>query len=362
MPRDRIVVGMSGGVDSAVVAAILKGQGYEVEAITLTFWNDEEQAEEEKSWQDRSCCKVGLARFVAQRLSIPHIVVDLKEVFRREVIEDFCDVYLSGATPNPCIRCNERIKFGLLLDLARERGAQALATGHYAKVQTDSDSGRVRLFRADDVGKDQSYFLYRLRQPQLAHVRFPLGSMRKEEVYQIAAELGLPYEEVLESQEICFVNQRDYREVLAEIRPESRQSGPIVDKEGKIVGSHEGVSSYTIGQRRGLRISAGQRLYVTDIRPEQNVVVVGEESALYRRELTVGSLNWIRWEDPPFPLHVEAKIRYRTAQAPARVEPIGGSRVRVIFDSPHRGITPGQSAVFYQEGEVVGGGIVERNR
>jgi tRNA-specific 2-thiouridylase len=360
MTTERVVVGMSGGVDSAVAAAILKEEGYEVDAVTLTFWEDKDRAEEEKSWKDRSCCKVGLARFVARRLAISHEVVDLNEAFRREVIDDFCDVYLSGATPNPCIRCNERIKFGLLLELARERGAVALATGHYARVLTDSGSGRVRLFQANDPSKDQSYFLYRLKQSQLSQVRFPLGGLRKEEVYQKAAELGLPYEEVLESQEICFVNQRDYRDVLAEMRPEARRPGPILDGEGNILGSHEGFPFYTVGQRRGLGISARQRLYVTEVRPAQNVVVVGDEGSLYERELTVGSLNWIRWEVPPFPFRVTAKIRHRTPPAPAWVEQIDAKSARVIFDDPHRGITPGQSAVFYENGEVLGGGIVER--
>ena len=356
MPAERVVVGMSGGVDSAVSAAFLKEQGYEVLAVTLTFWKGEE--DEEKSWRDRSCCKVGLARFVAEKLSIPHEVIDLQESFLREVIGDFCDVYLSGRTPNPCVRCNERIKFGRLLEIARERGAASLATGHYAQVRADSDTGRLRLFQGGDPSKDQSYFLYRLNQDQLSQVRFPLGGMRKEEVYRKAESLGLPYEEILESQEICFVNQRDYGDVLTELRPEAVRPGPILDRGGRILGTHHGVAFYTIGQRRGLGVSSAGRLYVTELRTQDNAIVVGEESDLYRQEVEVGELNWIRWARPDFPLRILAKLRYRTAPAPASLDRLGEDRVRVRLDTPVRGITPGQSAVFYIENEVIGGGII----
>jgi tRNA-specific 2-thiouridylase len=349
---------MSGGVDSAVVAALLKEAGYDVLGITLTFWKEEE---EEKRWQDRSCCKVGLARFVCRQLSIPHEVVDLQETFRREVIDDFCDLYLAGETPNPCVRCNERIKFGSLLQIAKERGAAALATGHYARVRPDS-AGRWRLLEGRDRSKDQSYFLYRLNQSQLGSIRFPLGEMEKEEVYRKAAELGLPYEEVLESQEICFVNQRNYQDVLVEMRPEARRPGPLLHRDGRTLGTHEGIAFYTVGQRRGLGVSSGQRLYVTEIRPEEDAVVLGEATDLFRREMTVRELNWIRWETPPLPIRVEAKIRYRTPQALARVEPSGVGQVRVVFESPLRGITPGQSVVFYQGDEVVGGGVIVSDR
>lgn len=356
MQKKRFVVGLSGGVDSAVTAALLKEAGHDVYAITLTLSKEEEG--EERRWQDRSCCKVGLARYVAEQLSIPHEVIDLQEAFQQEVIDDFCDVYLSGATPNPCVRCNERIKFGRLLKIAKERKGCALATGHYAQTRFDPATRRVRLFQGEDRSKDQSYFLYRLRQSQLDSILFPLGGMQKGEVYQKALEMGLPYEEVLESQEICFVNQRDYREVLAEMRPEANHPGPILDQDEKVVGTHKGIAFYTIGQRRGLGVSAGQRQYVTELRLEQNVVVLGKEEALYRREVIASTLNWIRWEVPPFPLRVHAKVRYRTPMVPAKLETLEKERVRVLFDTPLRGVTPGQSVVFYQENEIIGGGII----
>jgi len=354
--ESRVVVGMSGGVDSAVAAALLKADGHEVLGVTLMLTDDKDP--QEKRWQDRSCCKVGLARYVAQKLSIPHEVINLKEAFRREVIEDFCNVYLQGGTPNPCVRCNERIKFGQLLDIARGLGAATLATGHYAQIRQDAETGRFRLFQGEDTSKDQSYFLYRLNQFQLSQISFPLGSTRKEEVYSQALKLGLPYEEVLESQEICFVNQGDYREVLTTLRPEAVCRGPMLDSKGRRVGTHEGIAFYTIGQRRGLGVSAPTRLYVTEIRPQDNVVVVGEEHDLMQCEVRIGDLNWIRWQQPPFPLKVQVKLRYRTPPASASIEPIDDHRLKVRLDVPVKRGTPGQSAVFYLGNEVIGGGLI----
>lgn len=351
-----VVVGMSGGVDSAVTAALLQEAGHRVIGVTLTLWKEE--GDDEKRWQDRSCCKVGLARHVAKELGIPHHSVDIQKEFEAEIIDDFCDAYLVGQTPNPCVRCNERMKFGKLLTIARELGADLLATGHYSRITYQPARGRYALHKGSDPGKDQSYFLYRLNQDQLAHSLFPLGGMNKEAVYAKAAALGLPYEEVLESQEVCFVTQKDYRAFLSERRPESQAAGKIVTENGEVVGDHAGVAFYTIGQRRGLGVSTGERIYVTRLDPEKREVVVGSEEALLRKELTADNIVWGGAGLPIAPIRVEAKIRYRTPESVATLTPSGDGGVRLLFDEPQRGITPGQSVVFYQGEEVVGGGII----
>jgi tRNA-specific 2-thiouridylase len=351
---------MSGGIDSAVTAALLKEAGYEVVGVTLTLWK-EEGGEEEKRWQDRSCCKVGLARHVAKLLSIPHHVLDLQEAFRSEIIDDFCDAYLVGQTPNPCVRCNERMKFGRLLTLARELGADLLATGHYARIRCRPERGRYALLKGVDSQKDQSYFLYRLSQEQLASTLFPLGEMHKEEVCRKAAALGLPYEEVLESQEVCFVTQKDYREFLSEHRPESQAPGKIVTESGEVVGEHAGVAFYTIGQRRGLGVALGERIYVTQLHPEWREVVVGSEGSLLKRDVLADRLVWGGEGRPDAPLRVQGKIRYRSAAGDGTLVPLSGDRVRILFDEPQRGVTPGQSVVFYRGEEVIGGGMIRED-
>ncbi|MBI3804016.1 MAG: tRNA 2-thiouridine(34) synthase MnmA [Nitrospirae bacterium] len=347
---------MSGGIDSAVTAALLKEAGYDVIGVTLTLWKEE--GDEEKRWQDRSCCKVGLARHVAKLLSIPHHVIDFQEEFRAEIIDDFCDAYLTGQTPNPCVRCNERMKFGRLLDVARELGADLLATGHYARIIHRPAQARYTLSKGSDSQKDQSYFLYRLSQTQLAATLFPLGGMRKEAVYQKAAALGLPYEEVLESQEVCFVTQKDYRVFLTENRPEAKAPGKIVTESGEVLGEHAGVAFYTIGQRRGLNVAMGERIYVTRLDPERREVVVGSEESLLRREVLADRLVWGGMDRPEGPIRVEAKIRYRSPAGEGILFPLDGGRVRVSFDAPQRGVTPGQSIVFYHGDEVIGGGLI----
>lgn len=351
-----VVVGMSGGIDSAVTAALLQEAGYRVIGVTLTLWKD--QGEEEKRWQDRSCCKVGLARHVATQLSIPHHTIDIQKEFQAEVIDDFCEAYLLGQTPNPCVRCNERMKFGRLLTVARELGADLLATGHYARVEYQPQRNRHALFKGADPEKDQSYFLYRLNQEQLAMTLFPLGGMKKEEVYRKAGALGLPYEEVLESQEICFVTQKDYRAFLAENRPEAEAPGRIVTESGEVVGEHKGVAFFTVGQRRGLGVSLGERTYVTRLDADRKEVVIGPEAALLQKELVAGNLVWGGIGPLSGPLRVKGKVRYRTEEEAATLMPMSTEAVRLIFDRPQRGITPGQSVVFYQGDEVVGGGII----
>lgn len=352
----RVVVGMSGGIDSAVTAALLKEAGYEVIGVTLTLWKDE--GEEEKRWQDRSCCKVGLARHVAKLLSIPHHVLDIQEEFQSEIIDDFCDAYLVGQTPNPCVRCNERMKFGRLLTVARDLGADLLATGHYARIRHRPERDRYSLMKGADLQKDQSYFLYRLNQEQLAATLFPLGEMHKEAVCKKAAALGLPYEEVLESQEVCFVTQKDYRAFLSEYRPESQAPGKIVTESGEVLGEHAGVAFYTIGQRRGLGVAAGERIYVTQLNPARREVVVGSEESLLKKEVFADRLVWGGEGCPEAPLRVEAKIRYRSPAGESTLVPLSEGRVRILFDAPQRGVTPGQSVVFYRGEEVIGGGMI----
>ncbi|HLG21963.1 MAG TPA: tRNA 2-thiouridine(34) synthase MnmA [Candidatus Manganitrophaceae bacterium] len=353
-----VVVGMSGGIDSAVTAALLQEAGCRVIGVTLTLWKDE--GEDEKRWQDRSCCKIGLARHVAKQLSIPHHSIDIREAFQAEIIDDFCDAYLTGRTPNPCVRCNERMKFGRLLSAARELGADLLATGHYARIEYQPERNRHALYKGADLSKEQSYFLYRLNQDQLAHTLFPLGEMSKEKVYEKAAALGLPYEEVLESQEICFVTQKDYRVFLSEQRPAAQTPGKIVTESGEVVGEHAGVAFYTVGQRRGLGVALGERMYVTRLDPEKREVVVGSEDSLLQKELTAENIVWGGIGPPAGPLRVRGKIRYRFQEKEGTLVPLPDGRARLLFDEPQRGITPGQSVVFYQGDEVIGGGIIRR--
>ncbi|HEY5599359.1 MAG TPA: tRNA 2-thiouridine(34) synthase MnmA, partial [Candidatus Manganitrophaceae bacterium] len=327
-----VVVGMSGGIDSAVTAALLQEAGCRVIGVTLTLWKDE--GEDEKRWQDRSCCKIGLARHVAKQLSIPHYSIDIQEAFQAEIIDDFCDAYLTGETPNPCVRCNERMKFGRLLSAARELGADLLATGHYARIEYQPERNRHALYKGADLSKEQSYFLYRLNQDQLAHTLFPLGEMSKEKVYEKAAALGLPYEEVLESQEICFVTQKDYRVFLSEQRPAAQTPGKIVTESGEVVGEHAGVAFYTVGQRRGLGVALGERMYVTRLDPEKREVVVGSEDSLLQKELTAENIVWGGIGPPAGPLRVRGKIRYRFQEKEGTLVPLSDGRARFLFDEP----------------------------
>jgi tRNA-uridine 2-sulfurtransferase len=359
----KIVVGMSGGVDSSVVAAILVRQGWQVTGVTLQTWK--ETGEVERPWLDRSCCKIGLAQHVAERLKIPHHVIDMQQAFRDLVIQNFLQEYVSGRTPNPCVQCNEKVKFGLLLNIAREFGADYLATGHYARVEYRPDLGRHILKKGVDRQKDQSYFLYRLNQEQLSRVLFPLGDLEKHDVWKIADDLDLPADQIAESQEICFINGGNYRSFLQDEIPHALKEGQIVDSQGKEVGWHQGVAFYTIGQRRGLGLSSVKReggpLYVTGLDPQTNRVVVGSEAELTHRRLIARDLNLIknhgREEGKWF--EVTAKVRYRAEEASALAKVEEQDRLEVMFDHPQRAVTPGQSAVLYQGEEVVGGGIIE---
>lgn len=353
-----VVVGMSGGVDSSVAAAILVSQGYQVQGVTLQTWETEDDATTSKKWQERGCCKIGIARYVAERLSIPHRVIDIRERFRSAVVQDFIDGYLSGLTPNPCVRCNERVKFGSLVDVAKELGADYVATGHYAQVVPD-ESGRLYLHKGSDPKKDQSYFLYRLNRGWLPGLLFPVGGMRKDEVWSKADAIGLPADEVKESQEICFVTKGDYRGFLEEEAPEAARPGAFVGTDGTVLGTHRGVPFYTPGQRRGLGLAADRRLYVVRVDTVSNTVVVGREEELLEAACIVGDLNLIGMDHSDEPVRAQVKVRYASPAVPATIWPLEEGRLRIEFNAPQRALSPGQSAVFYQGDRVLGGGIIE---
>jgi len=351
------MVAMSGGVDSSVTAALLTQAGYQVIGVTMEIWP--------KDLIDQTpgsrCCgltAVEDARKVASKLGISHYVVNLREVFARRVIANFCQEYARGRTPNPCVRCNRYVKFDALLAYARALEADYLATGHYARIARDEVTGRWLLKKGVDSRKDQSYFLYTLTQEQLRHILFPLGELTKERVRKIARELDLPVAAKAESQEVCFIPQNDYHRFLRRNMPGSLREGPIIDQQGRVLGRHRGIAFYTVGQRRGLGVATGKPLYVLALDEKRNAVVVGPESALYRPALVAGDPNWIAIETLDHPREVQARIRYRHREAPATVVPYAGDQVLVRFAAPQRAITPGQAVVFYDGDTVVGGGTI----
>ncbi len=358
MNRPTVVLGMSGGVDSSVAASLLVAQGYQVQGVTLQVWeHEDETVAPAKRWQERGCCKVGIARFVAERLGISHEVIDTRQRFQQNVIDNFVSGYLAGTTPNPCVRCNERVKLRTLVDIARERGADFVATGHYARIlQEDS---RWSFHRAVDLKKDQSYFLYRIDPAWLPTTLFPVGAMNKSDVWKEAERLDLPADELKESQEICFVSHGDYRTFLEQQAPQVRQPGHFVDRTGRTLGQHEGIAFYTPGQRRGLGVSAGERLYVQRVEPETNVVVLGTESDLLVDSCRVSDLNLLEPDLLSGPRELDVKIRYATPGTKATLVPESSGMVQLRFAQPQRAISPGQSAVFYQGTRVLGGGIIQ---
>lgn len=348
---------MSGGVDSSVTAALLKAEGHDVIGMNMQLWDKvRQQAGAEEGF--RPCCtledSMDAAR-VADRLGIDFHVLNLEEVFRSEVVDRFVAEYLHGLTPNPCIVCNERIKFGILLEKARELGADHLATGHYVRLEQGSD-GLVRLKKAADLKKDQSYFLYRLSQEVLRAALFPLGNLSKPEVRKIADEYKLPVAKKAESQEICFVENNDYVAFIEKRSDTAHLSGTIVDRTGKVLGRHDGTYRYTIGQRRGLGIAAPRPLYVLATDPTSGTVTVGFEEELYSSALFADSVNWQQPVGEEFT--ATCKIRYRQEPVPCRVKVLEGDRVSVDFPEPVKSVTPGQSVVFYADDTVLGGGVI----
>lgn len=358
MDRPTVLLGMSGGVDSSVAAALLVRQGYDVHGVTLQVWeHEDETVAASKKWEERGCCKVGIARYVSQTLKIPHEVVDTRQTFRTGVIDDFLAGYLDGTTPNPCVRCNERVKLRSLIELADARGINFVATGHYVRI--GESNGTPTLLRATDPKKDQSYFLYRLRQPWLSRLLFPVGGMQKADVWGEAEALGLPVDELKESQEICFVSHGDYRTFIEKEAPGAKKSGAFVDDEGRYLGDHEGIAFYTPGQRRGLGIATGRRLYVQQVQPATNTVVLGTEESLRRSQCDVADLNLFAPSLLAGSSEVLVKVRYATPATPATLQPLSADTLRILFHEPQRALSPGQSAVFYRNDHVVGGGIIQ---
>jgi len=348
---DSVVVGMSGGVDSSVAAALLVEQEYQVIGITLNLAGSESGC--------RSLENAADARRVADHLGIHFHVADYEAQFREEVIEPFADAYLSGRTPMPCAVCNERFKFRRLLEEGRALGARAVATGHYARIDTDARTGERRLRRGRDSHKDQSYFLFRLGPEQLRRTLFPLGDLSKSEVREKARRLGLATSEKSESQEVCFAHDADYARVVEEVRAGGLPGeGEIVDREGTVLGRHAGVHRFTVGQRRGLGVGGTRRLYVSEVDAERNRVVVGDVDDLFCAGAEIEDASWVSGRPPPSPARVLVQVRYRHPGAAARLEIQADGRLRAHFDEPVRAVAPGQAAVFYDGDVVLGGGWI----
>lgn len=353
---EKVLVAMSGGVDSSVAAYLLQQQGYACIGVTMRLYENETAGIP----RGHTCCSlddVEDARAVAYDLGMPYYVLNFTEEFDEKVIRKFVQVYQNGGTPNPCIDCNRYLKFDHLLNRARELGCDYIATGHYVQRWQD-ENGRWGLRKNDDPGKDQSYVLYSLTQDQLAHTLFPLGGMHKDAVRAIAEEQGLCNARKHDSQDICFVPDGDYVSFLRQYGGVEPVPGDFLDSEGRVLGRHRGMECYTIGQRKGLGVSANAPLYVLGKDPDRNAVILGEDNRLYTRELTAERVNWLSVPEPDRPLSVTAKTRYSQREAAATVEPLPGGRIRMVFTEPQRAVTPGQAVVFYDGDLVLGGGTI----
>ncbi len=354
--KTRVVVGMSGGVDSSATAALLLEQGYDVVGITLKLW-----PQDCVSRAEDKCCgpqAVMDARAVCHKLGVPYYLIDEADQFQSKVIQYFADEYKAGRTPNPCVMCNQNLKFGRLIDRANQLGAQYIATGHFAGVEKSPDGKRTLLKRGRDLRKDQSYFLFSLRQDQLARAMFPLGQKTKSDTREVARHCNLKTADKEESMEICFVPDNDYGKFLQQAKLVQKHQGEIVNLHGQVLGHHEGIEFYTIGQRKGLGLSSSKPLYVIELDAAANRVVVGDDSALERDAFKVDRCNWIPFDEPSEPLEVTAKIRYNNPGTPATVTLLPGGQAKVKLHGAQRAITPGQAAVFYQGDLVLGGGWI----
>jgi tRNA-specific 2-thiouridylase len=351
----RVVVAMSGGVDSSVAATLLKQQGHEVIGMMMRLWS------EPGSEAANRCCTpdaIAMARRVAARLDIPFYAVDAQQLFRDVVVQYFMDEYAQGNTPNPCLVCNRYLRWDFLLQRALTMGANYLATGHYARVEGDG-KGKILLLRGVDAQKDQSYVLSVLTQEQLSHALFPVGAYTKPQVRKLARDFGLPVAEREESQDLCFLGDEDYRDFLRRYMPEVEKPGPIVSKNGQQLGEHRGLAFYTIGQRKGLGIISSVPMYVLAKDTSRNWLIIGKEDELGGQELTARNVNWVCGDPPSEMIRVQVKIRYKAVDAWGSVSLLDGSRVHVRFDTPLRDITPGQVVVFYEGDICLGGGIIE---
>jgi len=353
----RIVVAMSGGVDSSVAAALLAQSGHEVIGLSMQLYD---QREGQTSFG--TCCTIDDlhdARRVAHRLNIPHYIVNFEQEFQRTVVANFVEEYAAGRTPIPCAHCNSDLKFATLLDRARGFDADVVATGHYARVETDASSGRRVLRRGVDSGKDQSYFLFSLTQEQLAAASFPVGHLAKDAVRDLARDLGLTVADKPDSQEICFVPDGDYAAFIERQTETMPRDGAIVNQAGDVLGRHGGVHKFTVGQRKGLGIALAEPMYVLELRSADQTVVVGTRPALERSSLTASQVNWISGEPPVGARRITAQIRHRHRAAAATVRAVDATRAAVEFDMPQTAITPGQAVVFYDGDTVLGGGWID---
>ena len=355
-----VVVAMSGGVDSSVAAALLKEQGYNLIGITMKTWGFDDFPE-----KDSGCCSLETiysAKNVAHNLGFPHYTLDFTEKFNDIVISNFISEYLKGNTPNPCVLCNKAIKWGALLEKAESLGADYIATGHYAKVNYNEIYKRFIISAANDNQKDQSYALWRVSQYALSKTLFPLSNYTKSEIRNIARERGLKPADTPDSQEICFVPNDDYRELIQIRLPElsEKLSGGDILYHDKKIGTHKGYPYYTIGQRRGLNVAIGKKIYVSGTDPEKNIVTVDDESGLFHSGFTANEINLMMFDKIESPVKAKVKIRYNDKGSEALIEQTGEDLVKVTFDSPQKAITPGQSAVFYSGNDLIGGGIIDK--
>ncbi len=351
---------MSGGVDSSSAAALLLDQGYDVVGITLKLW-----PQDCVSRAEDKCCgpqAVSDARAVCDKLGIPYYLVDEANLFQKQVIAYFAEEYKAGRTPNPCVMCNQKLKFGALLERARQLGGDFIATGHFARLEKSPDGSRALLKRGADPRKDQSYFLFSLRQNQLSRAMFPLGGKTKSDTREVARHCNLKTADKEESMEICFVPDNDYGKFLLTANLAAKRRGDIVNLQGQILGQHDGIDFYTVGQRKGLGLSSPKPLYVIELDAARNRVVVGDDSALDRDEFTIERCNWIPYDQPPAQIEASAKIRYNHPGTAATVEPLPGERARVKLREPQRAITPGQACVLYDGDLVLGGGWITREK
>jgi tRNA-specific 2-thiouridylase len=352
MSKDRVVVAMSGGVDSSVAAAFLNKKGYEVVGLTMRLWGENNRCCSTKDVED--------ARLVARHLSIPHYIVSLEESFKNSVVNYFVDEYIRGRTPNPCAVCNPEIKFGKLLNKALEIGARYLATGHYAIVSYDKSNDRYLLKRAKEKGKDQSYFLARLSQKSLSRILFPVGTFPKEKIRKLAEQFKLPVASKVESQEVCFVPDGNIAEFVEKHSHNPIPVGSFKNSEGQTLGHHRGITGYTIGQRKGLGISAGKPIYVTNIDATTNTITIGSPEELYNYRFIASHSHWIYNPAEHTSIRTKVRIRYKHRPEWAEVRPLPDRKVEVIFDKAQRAITPGQLAVFYDNDIVLGSAWIEQ--